>query len=239
MYGIQWRFLIKLPNLTALRITRSPTLDNNSFKYLARCTTLLNLDLSGCIWFTNNLYHLTTLRNLTALNLSLCTGITSWDILEYFPHLVTLKLNRTPLDITAKTIYIPSLRRLEVLSLNDNVLTESDINSISTLPHLKVLHLCGCKTLDGNSLNPLSNLKCLTTLTLQTCDGLDHLNFLKFLTNLVHLDIAYCRHLTDKIVVEFVHYTNLQRLRMVGLIQVRDKTKREITNKLKYTVVEY
>jgi len=240
IYLTRWRCLTKFSNLTKLRIHKSPSLNDRVIHFLAQCTTLQTLDLSDCKYITTTgISHLTTLTSLTSLNLSRCYGITEWDILGSFPNLVILKLNRTELDDKAKTLYIPSLRALEVLSLDDTALTSNDITFLSTLPNLTHLQLRGCKSLDGHSLTPLTNLSYLNTLAIQTCDGVEHLNFVNFLTNLVNLDISHCRHLTDKAVLDLANMTTLQKLKMVGLIQVGQKTKKDIKEKLKYTVVEY
>ena len=173
-----------LPHLSVLELRGRPSVlvandvsgvQGSFFPFIP--PSLLELDLSNGFGIkTSNFSGLAHLRNLQALNLSLCSvsDATLRYLDEHHPYLRNLNLmgiggvtppRAGPRDLAP----LPHLQELN-LSLVDHV-TATDLKRLEVLPSLKTLHLACCERLDDEGLQVLTEVaKNLQNLYLQECD---------------------------------------------------------------------
>ncbi len=158
------------PNdLQALRIPATASRSNELISNIARLKGLDCLELADCKLEASDLKTLESLKNLRTLNLSRCNlggdDLAGSALLSQIAHL----------NIEAVKNIGPVIDGLNPnifgLVLNQCQCTNTDLEKVAKLPHLRALYLNGCKITDQD-LNCLGSVKELAVLDLDGCDRL-------------------------------------------------------------------
>jgi len=174
-YCITSPLLPSLANITSLNHLdlsfNTGHLTGKDIPLLQHITQLTQLNLEGNYTIdTNSLIHLSTLTNLTSLNIAYC----GWHFLDlpneeiqldgqFLVHLVLLKsLNLRGLNLSSIQ-FILGLTELNVLNISETSYNDDDMNAISqSLVQLRELHLHRCLGISERGIGYLLNLPFFT-----------------------------------------------------------------------------
>ena len=189
-------FLVPDPGFDAigelknLRKFRGTDFDEHKFQVMAKLTKLQSFRVANVTVNRRCLEALCNLKKLHTIDFANCTELepASLDLLSKFPNLVHFEIHENPnfkkhKDNPLK--HIAKLKNLDELGLDDNDLTNEDIDFIKSLPRLTVLKLSGNRRLSDAALEKLREMN-LRKLFIDNCDGIHEGAIEKF--QLLHPD---------------------------------------------------
>lgn len=200
--------LEKFPNLTSLSLANCK-MSNETAQNLAKLTTLIDLDLTGCKTLSDFRF-LESLTSLKKLNLNWCIKFQSTDLPLLPPSLTSLNISNIPIDSFApSSTILPELQHLEVnhclaltkIDLKDkkhlislradsctNLAEEPNLENCSLL---EILILAFCKKL--TSIPSLVNFKKLKHVNLKSCLKLKNIEAFKDNPSIETVNLASCK----------------------------------------------
>lgn len=226
--------LSKFVNLTSLDLTIR--LGNDAAKALSAFTKLTSLRLHECAAIEDSFFPLSSLVNLTFLDLRRFSENYNFDethddiarLFSFLPHLTKMTfLNLSNNAVNSDTfIHFSTLTNLTSLNLKHSLTMANCLADLPKLTRLTKLNLTGHKNLSDNVLSCLSKFTNLTDLNLDETDftvlgptdaGLSHFSAV---TNLTKLFLACNDIITDNGIKHLSSLTKLTSLGLPGLDQI-------------------
>lgn len=187
---------------------------------------LRTIRLMRCPHLTDRgLWSLTTLTQLSHLDLSYCHQITDLRALETLVNVQALYLNGCRNLSRASLRSIPcltSLRHLELIDVPE--VSDECLLSMSTMSALRHLDLSGCTKITDSGIQSISSLVRLRHVVLYGCMALTDTSLLTLsrLTQLSHLDVSDCHRMSDRGLGQLVALCRLRHLDVSGCTAITD-----------------
>ncbi|XP_072097288.1 LOW QUALITY PROTEIN: F-box and leucine-rich repeat protein 13 [Mobula birostris] len=203
------KVLVQGNKLTTFKTEGNKRITDATFKiFSTSCPNLNHIYVADCSRITDNsLKFISTLKNITVLNISDCMSITDAGIRSFLEGSSGQKLRELNISncvlITDLSILKIAQRCLSLTHLRMRYclhVTDSGIEWLGSLPALTNIDLTGTNVQE-QSLSGLSSNHKIKELTVAKCSGVTDNGLQKFyhkMHNLEYLDISHCLSVSDK-----------------------------------------
>jgi hypothetical protein len=182
--------------------------------------SLNSLNIADCNFSDDVFEYLSSLTNLTSLNISdnyVSLYVSGRHNISSLTSLTYLNISRNNLSDIG-LIYLSCLTSLTSLDISRNEISNNGILSLLTLQKINILKINYCEDVSDMGLYNISDLKNITSLDLFactniTCHGISKL--LNSLINLQHLDLGFCDMIIDNDLFEITYlFVNIKKLKV-------------------------